>query len=205
MLAVPPETTRPPVSQAMRSIERAFLIGVEGATEIVLVRHGDCYEDLDGTLDDPPLSPTGREQAHRLAERLRRLEIAAVCSSPLRRARETAEAIGLEVRVDPRLVEVEVDSSTGYVEVREQPAAAAARLAAVAAELTDRFPGQRLVVVTHGVLILNYLCEVLRLEHGTLRLLPYYTSVSIVRILGERRMAGSIGDIAHLEGLRWPR
>ncbi|HEX6548221.1 MAG TPA: histidine phosphatase family protein [Candidatus Dormibacteraeota bacterium] len=200
-----PETTRPPVSQAMRSIERAFLIGVEEATEVVLVRHADCYEDLDDTLDDPPLSAAGREQARRLGERLRRLHPAAVVSSPLRRAQETAAQIGLPVTTDDRLVEVAVDSTSGYVHVEEDPQAATRRITSVVDELVHRFPGKRVVVVTHGVLILNYLCDVLRIEPGRLRLLPYYTSLNVVRILGERRMAGALGDIAHLEGMPWLR
>lgn len=189
----------------MRSIERAFLIGVEGATEVLLVRHGDCYEDLDGTLDDPPLSPSGREQARRLGERLRRIAIDAVYSSPLLRALETARAISTDVRTDQRLVEVEADSSSGYVEIKEEPAAAAARLRAVVDEIVAAHPGGRVVVVCHGVLILNYLCEVLRLDHGTLRLMPYYTSISVVRAKDERRMAGALADIAHLESLPWPK
>ena len=189
----------------MRSIERAFLIGVDDATEVVLVRHGDCYEELDDTLDDPPLSPTGQEQARRLGERVRRLGFDAVYSSPLLRARQTAAAITSEVRVDDRLIEVEADSSSGHVEIKEDPAAAAARLRAVVDELVPAHPGGRAVVVTHGVLILNYLCEVLRLEHGRLRFLPYYTSLSVVRGLDGRRMAGAMGDIAHLEGLAWAR
>jgi hypothetical protein len=40
---------------------------------------------------------------------------------------------------------------------------------------------------------------VLRIDFGALRLLPYYTSVSIVRVLGERHMVGSLADVAHLE------
>ena len=188
----------------MRSIERAFLVGVPGATEILLVRHGDCYEGLEAAIPDPPLSPTGREQARRLGERLRRLGVDALYSSPLLRARETASAIGPEFGVDPRLAEVDVDSSSGQVEVREAPEAAAGRLRAVVGDVAPRHPGGRVVAVCHGVLILNYLCEVLRMEPGTLRLLPYYTSISVVRVLGDRVMAGSLGDIAHLEGLAWP-
>lgn len=189
----------------MRSIERAFLVGVAGATEVLLVRHGDCYEDMDERLDDPPLSPAGREQARRLGERLRRLGVDAVYSSPLRRARETAAEIGQDVAVDRRLVEVEVDSSSGQVEVREEPGAAAARMRAVVEEIAARHAGGRVVAVCHGVLILNYLCEVLRLEPGTLRLLPYYTSISVVRVKEGRVMAGALVDIAHLEGLDWAR
>jgi len=52
MLAVAAGAER--MTQAMRSLEAAFLIGVDGVTEIWLVRHGDCYEDMaEGA--DPPL------------------------------------------------------------------------------------------------------------------------------------------------------
>jgi hypothetical protein len=37
------------------------------------------------------------------------------------------------------------------------------------------------------------------LEPGQVRLLPYFTSVSVVRALGHMRMIGSIADTAHLE------
>jgi hypothetical protein len=28
---------------------------------------------------------------------------------------------------------------------------------------------------------------------------PYFTSISVVRALGDRRMVGALGDVAHLE------
>jgi len=103
MLAVEAGAER--MTQAMRSLEALFLIGIEGVTEIWLVRHGDCYEGMsDG--GDPPLSPLGRKQAARLAERVRRLNPAAVYASPYRRAVETAQAISDDLTVEPRLVEM---------------------------------------------------------------------------------------------------
>jgi len=59
--------------------------------------------------------------------------------------------------------------------------------------------GQRVVVVSHAASIIACLTDVMRLEAGQLRVLPYYTSVSTVRALGDRRMVGAFGDIAHLE------
>ena len=47
--------------------------------------------------------------------------------------------------------------------------------------------------------MIMYLGHVLMLEPGQLRMLPYYKSVSVVRVLGERKMIGSLGDTAHLE------
>src|SRR6266550_1715916 len=87
------------LTRAMRSLEAAFLIGVEGVTEVWLVRHADSYRDM-VVAEDPPLSALGREQAERLGERVRRMKPAAVYSSPYRRATETAHGITDDVRID---------------------------------------------------------------------------------------------------------
>lgn len=193
------ESSPQALAGTMRSIEAAFLIDVPGVTEVWLVRHGDCY---DGCADrsDPPLSERGREQAQRLAGRLNRLGYAAVYSSPLRRALETARVITDRVRVDERLVEVETNLSQGRLEVTEEPNLVLERMRAAVADAVAAHRGRRVVMVGHGLSILAYLCDVLQVEFGRLRLLPYYTSVNIVRVLGERRMVGSLADVAHLEG-----
>jgi len=54
-------------------------------------------------------------------------------------------------------------------------------------------------VVTHGVALMAYLSDLLHLEAGQLRLLPYYTSVSVVRAMGDVRMVATIADTAHLD------
>jgi probable phosphoglycerate mutase len=182
----------------MRSIEAAFLIGVEGTTEVWLVRHADCYDDL-GDDDDPALSTRGRDQALRLADRLARVDHDAIYASPARRALETARAIAPKVKVDERLVEIATVLDDGHVEVSESPESAVERMRGAVADAVAAHPGGRVVLVGHGVAIMAYLCDVLRLEFGTLRLLPYYTSVSVVRVLGDRRMVGSLADVAHLE------
>ncbi len=60
---------------------------------------------------DVPLSDRGKRQAQCVAERLQRERLCAIYSSPLQRARETAEAIAsrhrLKVTVDPRLSEID--------------------------------------------------------------------------------------------------
>jgi 2,3-bisphosphoglycerate-dependent phosphoglycerate mutase len=197
MLAVATGAAR--MTQAMRALEAAFLIGVEGVTEIWLVRHGDCYDGMDDG-GDPPLSPLGRKQAARLADRVRPLRPAAVYSSPYRRALETARAITDDVRLDPRLVEMALDlSDDGQLDYKESPAGVIERMRAAVDEIAQAHPGQRVIVVGHGAAIVTYVTDVLRLEPGQLRLLPYYTSVSIVRALGDRRMVGGFGDVAHLE------
>lgn len=197
MLAVAAGAER--MTLAMRSLEHLFLIGVAGVTEIWLVRHGDCYEDM-ADEPDPPLSPLGRKQAALLAERVRRLKPAAVYSSPYRRAVETAKAITDDVSVDPRLVEMAMDlTDEGMLDFKEPPLTVVERMSAAIDDITQAHEGGRVIVVSHGAAIVNYVTDVLRLEPGQLRLLPYYTSVSIVRALGDRRIIAGFGDVAHLE------
>ena len=187
------------LTRAMRSLEALFLIGVEGVTDLLLIRHADCYRDMQA-VDDPPLSALGRDQAQRLGDRIRRLEHSAVYSSPLRRAMETAEAISDDVRVDDRLVEMALEiSEDGTLDFKETQESAVARMRGVIDDAVQTHEGKRVIVVTHAASIVACLSDVMRLEPGRLRILPYYTSISTVRILGDRRMVGALGDTAHLE------
>ncbi|WP_110589188.1 histidine phosphatase family protein [Microbacterium suaedae] len=66
-------------------------------TIIALVRHGETEWNREGRVQghsDIPLNDTGRVQAHAAAEALRGGEYARLFSSPLLRAKETAEIIG---------------------------------------------------------------------------------------------------------------
>ena len=89
-------------------------------TTIVLVRHGetDCNRDnrFQGHAD-PPLNDVGRAQARALAAELRGERFAALYTSPLRRASETAAILGTELGLEPQaeasLMEVDVGSWSG--------------------------------------------------------------------------------------------
>src|SRR5512143_2037826 len=88
---------------------------------LVLTRHGLTArsepEQHLGQKIDIPLSAAGREQAHALGRRLAAVDFEHVVSSPLARARETAEiALGEiaaagrhvpTVQLDPRLLEMD--------------------------------------------------------------------------------------------------
>ena len=81
---------------------------------ISFVRHGETAHNRDGRLQgrvDLELSERGAGQASRLASRFASITVAAVLSSPLRRARQTAAAIadvcGCPVDVDDRLIELD--------------------------------------------------------------------------------------------------
>ena len=82
---------------------------------ILLARHGETTENRERRFQgqkDVPLNEHGREQARALAEAAAGETIEALYTSPLVRARETAEIvaerIGLEPRPDDRLKEVDV-------------------------------------------------------------------------------------------------
>jgi 2,3-bisphosphoglycerate-dependent phosphoglycerate mutase len=187
------------LTRAMQNLEALFLIGVEGVTEIWLVRHADCYFEMTDTTD-PPLSSIGRDQATRLAGRIGRVEVAAVYSSPYQRAMETAKAISYDVHVDDRLVEMALDvGDDGSLDFHEAPTDVVGRMTAAIDEMIAAHPGERVMAVSHGAAIMAYLTHVLHLEPGELRMYPYFTSISVVRALGDRRMVGALGDVAHLE------
>ena len=95
--------------------DEAFLTGVEGACEVLLIRHAQQEIDPYGVAADwvdPPLTERGRLQARLLGAALSTRRIDAVFASPLRRAAETAAPIAREqrlaVEVLPDLREVEV-------------------------------------------------------------------------------------------------
>ena len=187
------------LARAMRALEASFLIGVEGVTEIWLIRHGDAYDGITETVD-PPLSGRGRDQAERLAERVRNAKPAAVYSSPFRRAMETARYITDDVRVDKRLVEIALEvGEDGSLDFKETADSAVARMRASVDDMVTEFSGRRVVAITHGAAIVACLADVMQLEPGRLRFLPYFTSVNSVRVLGDRRIVGSLGDVAHLK------
>ena len=194
----------------MRRAEQAFLFGVPGTTGCWLIRHADCYQDMAET-GDPPLSPLGREQARLVGDRVRQAGITAVYSSDSRRALETAKAISDEVVSDPRLREIENDPTAAvqlvlnrHQSFTESSEEVARRMTAAIDGVAAAHRGGRIAVVTHGVAILSYIGSLMGLEIPTgLRLLPYYTSVSVVRVNLEldRRMVSSLVDATHLVGI----
>jgi broad specificity phosphatase PhoE len=88
-------------------------------SDIYLARHGQTAYNLEGRFQGQlpvPLDEVGRAQAEDLAERARAHGFASLWSSPLLRARETADAvarrIGLEPLEDARLMETDAGDWT---------------------------------------------------------------------------------------------
>ena len=99
------------------------------ATILVLVRHGETDWNRQRRFQghaDQPLNDAGRSQAGKLAHALRDEPVTALYTSPLMRARETAQilgvAFGLEVCTLDALLEIDVGAWEGLTieQVRER-------------------------------------------------------------------------------------
>ena len=148
-------------------------------TTILLVRHGETDSNAEGRIQgqtNTPLNERGRAQAQALADELAGEAIAAVYSSDLDRARETAEILAgrldLPVVVDPALRERNFGSWEGRTvdefEARwpgawarwregdegegdvEDHLALAARVRDAIHRLAAAHPGERILIVAHG-------------------------------------------------------
>ena len=80
-------------------------------TDLILWRHGQTDYNLQGRIQgrvDIPLNDTGREQARRAADCIAALGPTRIVSSPLLRARATAEVLasltGLSVEIAPPIL-----------------------------------------------------------------------------------------------------
>jgi broad specificity phosphatase PhoE len=81
---------------------------------LILVRHGRTAANAQGLLQgrlDLPLDDVGRWQAARVADAL--VGVSRVVSSPLRRALETAQCLGLTVELDESFVELDYGALDG--------------------------------------------------------------------------------------------
>jgi probable phosphoglycerate mutase len=141
-------------------------------TDLYLVRHGETDWNQQRRIQgrtDIPLNAIGREQARLTGMLLARRAIDRVISSPLVRARETAEIIAGELKLpEPELrtafVERDYGEAEGMVfheierrfprgtEVpgRESRETVAQRIVPALQQLAVDYPGQQLVVVSHG-------------------------------------------------------
>jgi probable phosphoglycerate mutase len=149
-------------------------------TLILLVRHGTTPTTgkvLPGRARGLRLAESGREQAQRAAKRIAEIgRVAAIYSSPLERARETAAPISRElrtpIRVDRGLLECDFGSWTGqsltrlmkkpeWTTVQRTPSAfrfpdgesfleMQTRMVVTLDKIRRRHPGQTVVCVSHA-------------------------------------------------------
>jgi glucosyl-3-phosphoglycerate phosphatase len=154
-----------------------------GTRRLVVLRHGETLDNAAGIwqgLKDSELSPVGLAQADKAAPAIAAYQPEVVVASDLARARVTAErvgqAVGMPLRLDPRLREIDVGEWQGVTtaEVRNRDPELLAemgrgadvrrgRTGETVAELATRVraalddviaelsPGRVAVVVCHGV------------------------------------------------------
>jgi broad specificity phosphatase PhoE len=200
--------------------------------KLILVRHGETASNRDGLglgRQDVPLTEKGRLQAEALAEALAEEEIAAVYSSPLRRAFETAAAIasphGLDVVTDEGLTEMDVGELDGltFREMRERHPEFVSRWLGEEAgtlpmpggeslqdvqdrareavrRICERDDGETVVAVTHNFVIHALLCEALNMAICDFRRLRHdLAATSLLDVRGGRMIVVHMNDTCHLE------
>jgi 2,3-bisphosphoglycerate-dependent phosphoglycerate mutase len=197
--------------------------------EIVLVRHAlPLRVDVvpEGGTADPGLAERGHEQAARVATGLLHDDVVAVYSSPLRRARETAEplaaALGLDVRLEPGLAEFDAGDGS-YVPIEElraagdprwhalargdlyspgvDPVAFRERVVTAVESVVARHPGGRAVLFSHAGVINAYAGQVLS-QARPIWFAPAYCSLTRVGAARDgRRGVVSLNETGHVRDL----
>jgi alpha-ribazole phosphatase len=183
-----------------------------GATRIVLVRHAETEESARGRCYgrlDVGLSREGLRQAETIAAALAGLRLAAVYTSPLARAVETARPLAAALGLEPSVVEALAELHFGEIEGlrydqveaerpelfrawMDEPASVCfpggesladlrARVLPALEEIRTRHAGRAVAVVAHGGVIRVVLGEALGLADGSLfRLDQAEGAVSVV-------------------------
>jgi probable phosphoglycerate mutase len=189
--------------------------------ELLLIRHAlpvRVEGGPHGGPADPHLAPLGVHQAEALAAWLSEERVDAIWSSPMRRARETAEPVsdrlGLPVTVDEGLAEfdrladsyipieeLKAANDPRWYEVPERPEDFVADVVAAVERVIASHPSQRVAVICHGGVVNAYCGHVLGIDEP-LFFLPAYTSIS--RVLASAagpRSIGSLNETAHVRAL----
>lgn len=202
------------------------------ATQLIVVRHGETIYNTRNVYQghsDSPLTADGEAQARALAPRIGTLGTAkALYCSDLLRAQRTAELIASpghhEITAEPRLRErgygifegrsrdeVQQAIPAGDIDFAPPGGESQRQLIHRVAEAFDsiavRHPGERVVAVSHGGVLIAFAKQVLGLPQTAPRRFHIHnTSLSVF----ERDDAGewnvyTLGDLAHLEGERKER
>ncbi|HEX6123204.1 MAG TPA: histidine phosphatase family protein [Ktedonobacterales bacterium] len=181
------------------------------ATRLILVRHGEAEGNRELRYlgaSDVPLTARGQAQAGLLAEAVRALGPAALYTSPLQRARQTASAIAAATHLEPQPLDALREMDFGAWErlsraevVARDPAVLAAwergadwtppdgesltqvgaRITACAELLAARHPSQTIALVSHVGPIKALVCAALDLPPtGARRMWLDTASVSLV-------------------------
>jgi broad specificity phosphatase PhoE len=126
----------------------------------LLLRHGESVHNANRSGEPVPgsggdrLTEKGIEQAHAAGVALREHGITRLLSSPLRRARETAQAVGEALGLESEEIDYTGELSSG--ETFEQ---AVGRVRRLKAELETGAAGELPLLVTHGIFARFFLLD----------------------------------------------
>lgn len=204
----------------------------KGTTELFLVRHGQTAANVNHQLvgsTDIPLDELGERQARQVGARFAAIEIDGIVTSPLQRARRTAEAIGQvsghEPVVVPGLTEIDFGQIEGltihqvllqFPELQprledlhdmdltwpggESRRGFHERVMATFLGLIDRYESRKVAVVCHGGVIGSFYAQLERGPHNDLvRYAVANCSVSHLIVTPEQTLIRMWNDIAHLD------
>ena len=202
---------------------------------LYLVRHGATANNdarpsrLQGRRSDQPLSLAGIQQAEETARWLGSLAISAVFSSPLLRARQTAEIIasphGLPILTVNDLIEVDVGEWEGrsWEEIEQADPEACRRFMADASQhpylggedfsavqaravpalegLMAAHVGQVIVAVSHNGVNRACLAHFLRMPLGSCRSIPQHNcGLNLIHYRDGQGRLVTLNAIGHLQG-----
>ncbi len=197
-------------------------------TLLFLIRHGRSTWNAEGRVQgqaDAPLDDTGREQAQKLAHKLRDIDFDPFYSSPLARASETAKIVAephdLPITFDERLMERSFGNWTGKLgaEIDEEmkrpphnnwwldgPPGGESRIqivnraVSIFNEIIATHSDQTIAIVSHGGLLHTYVAHLMGLPLNTpVRLHFGNTSVARIRFQNGQIHIISINDDSHLD------
>jgi probable phosphoglycerate mutase len=116
--------------------------------QIIFLRHGQAKNNVDrvlsGRTEGVPLTDTGIKQAEHTAELLEHMNVSAIYSSPIQRAKHTAEIVGKHNSIDVNIGELEI--AHNGVETFDQ---VKKRVLGIVDHVTEKHPDENVVLVTH--------------------------------------------------------
>ncbi|OGP89416.1 MAG: hypothetical protein A2157_13190 [Deltaproteobacteria bacterium RBG_16_47_11] len=206
-------------------------------TSIYLVRHGQTAwnkEEVFRGRTDIPLNETGLKEADLAGEYFRHKEIHAIYSSPLSRARQTAQKIAqfhsLEVQPLDGLVDMSFGSWEGhslkevsekdgerYQLWKEEPhhvefpggeTLNEVRVRAMAAlkEVINGHPEKTLVLVSHRVINKVLICGILGLDNSHFwQISQDTTAINLIQHRNEKYVLSLMNETCHLKPLQAER
>lgn len=182
-------------------------------TTVYLVRHAEAMGNINETFQghtDCDLSPKGEKQLDCLKERFRDIQFDRIYSSPLIRARRTAEAAdfyhNLPVETEENLIEInggvfegkkwselpvlypkeydlwEHHQSEFNVENGESMVHVYERMKETVCRLAYENLGKTIVLVSHGCAIKNFLCYANALPHDKMGTLPWSDNTAVSKL-----------------------